>query len=156
MREEPHVSLTLIHTHTNTHALRHTLPNTHPGSLLCCSSSSCLHPRVANPFLSVAPPEAFWEFLSYLGLSRALSSLVLPVRFQQPAATLMLRWPRSVRSRSPSDWLKARSGRPVGSGVGALGCELMVRSRWLRLRRTMRALLVLAGRDRWLNSSWDR
>ncbi|PWA15814.1 hypothetical protein CCH79_00009115, partial [Gambusia affinis] len=120
---------------------------------------------------------------SHLGLNGNGSSLVLPLRPQQLAVMLMLRcdapgpwlWVRSSRSRSSrslSDWLCVRSGLLWKLPVGELGAgwEEMVRSRWflflrksllaprpkLPLRRTMRALLDLAGRERWLYSSWDK
>lgn len=123
------------------------------------------------------------SFPSHFGLRTPGSSLVLPLRPQQLAVMLMLRWVApwlwlkarsslSRSSRSLSDWLCVRSGLlwifPVGE-LGA-GWEEMVRSRWflflrkslfapkpkLPLRKTMRALLDLAGRERWLYSSWDK
>lgn len=114
----------------------------------------------------------------HLGLKKPGSSLVLLLRPQQLAVMLMLRWAAAWlwlwvnSSRSLSDWLCVRSGLlwvlPVGE-VGA-GWEEMVRSRWflflrkslfapkpkLLLRSTMRALLDLAGRERWLYSSCDK
>lgn len=106
---------------------------------------------------------------AYFGLKAPPSSLL--VRPQQPPARLMLLWARSARSRSHSDWLCARSGRTICTGgVEDVGCEEMVRSRWLRFRkksplppspklpfrRTRRVLPVLAGLDLWLYSSCDR
>ncbi len=106
---------------------------------------------------------------AYFGLKAPPSSLL--VRPQQPPARLMLLWARSASSRSHSDWLCARSGRTICTGgVEDVGCEEMVRNRWLRFRkksplppspklpfrRTMRVLPVLAGLDLWLYSSCDR
>lgn len=114
----------------------------------------------------------------HLGLKMPGSSLVLLLRPQQLAVMLMLRcagpwlWLWMDSSRSPSDWLCVRSGLLWMLPVGELGAgwEEMVRSRWflflrkslfapkpkLPLRSTMRALLDLAGRERWLYSSWDK
>lgn len=92
------------------------------------------------------------------------SSRPAMVRPQQPAATLMLRWPRC----SPSGWL----GVCVRSCLrpGPLGWAEMVRSRWFRerrkslwpgrpklpLRSAMRVAVLRAGRARWLYLSWAR
>lgn len=124
-----------------------------------------------GPFTS-APSE------TYLGPSNPpLPSLVLPLRPQHPAAMLILLWVATPtpRSRSISHWLSVRSVRPGWLGElepAPPGClEEMVRNMWLRLRRksppaafkpklplrrTMRVLADLAGRDLWLYSSWDR
>lgn len=83
-------------------------------------------------------------------------------RPQQPAAMLMLRWPRC----SPSAWLCVRSCR----WLGPLGWAEMVRSRWFRerrkspwpgrpklpLRSAMRVAVLRAGRARWLYFSCAR
>ena len=128
-----------------------------------------------------------------MGLSSPLlPSLALPLRPQQPAAMLMLRWAVLAMAdgvpRSISHWLCVRSVRP-SAAVAAIvtatgpeaaappdpaappGWEERVRNTWLRLRRksppaaprpklplrrTMRVLADLAGRDRWLYSSWAR
>lgn len=129
-------------------------------------------------WLRPGPLTPFIFFQPYLGPSNPpLPSLVLPVRPQQPAAMLILLWVAAAipRSRSISHWLRVRSVRP--GWLGELdpdppGCfEEMVRKMWLRLRRksppaapraklplrrTMRVLADLAGRDLWLYSSWDR
>ncbi|MEQ2177366.1 hypothetical protein GOODEAATRI_002740 [Goodea atripinnis] len=83
---------------------------------------------------------------------------------------LLAGWQTSLRSLS--DWLCVRSGLLWTLPFGELGAgwEEMVRSRWflflrkslfaprpkLPLRRTMRAVLDLAGRERWWYSSWDK
>lgn len=140
---------------------------------VCCNTVRLRRVRLL-PFLQPVCPVKCLQSLdpvggAYFGLRAPPSSLL--VRPQQPAAMLMLLCARSARSRSHSDWLCARSGRPTCTGgVEDVGCEEMVRSRWLRFRkksplppspklpfrRTMRALPVLAGLDLWLYSSWER
>lgn len=84
---------------------------------------------------------------------------------------LMLLWLRSLSlSLSLSDWLWVRSGRwPALLPPAAEGWEEMVRSRWFLLRRnsvwlgspklplrSAMRVVFLAGRERWLYSSWAR
>lgn len=89
---------------------------------------------------------------------------------QHPVAMLMLLWLRSLSlSLSLSDWLWVRSGRWLLLPLVAEGWEEMVRSRWFLLRRnsvwlgspklpfrSAMRVVFLAGRERWLYSSWAR
>lgn len=99
---------------------------------VCCNTVRSRRVRLL-PFLQPMCPMKRLQNLdpvggAYFGLRAPPSSLL--VRPQQPAAMLMLLCARSARSRSHSDWLCARSGRPTGTGgVEDVGCEEMVRSR---------------------------
>lgn len=134
-----------------------------------------------SPEIIVARPGSFIPkllFKHYLGPCKpTLPSLVLLLRPQHPAAILILLCAAAVTplSRSTSHWLSVRSVRPGWLGEhdpDPPGCwEEMVRKMWFRFRRksppavpraklpfrrTIRVLAVLAGRDLWLYSSWDR
>ena len=150
-----------------------------PLRALLPTSSPLFVPPLTRPEIMVAQAsDTSAPHSNHFGPSSPpLPSLVLPLRPQHPAAILILLWAPAgtPRSRSISHWLSVRSVRPgwLGEAEPAPpGCwEEMVRKMWLRLRRnsppvaprpklllrrTMRVLADLAGRDLWLYSSWDR